>query len=62
MEHLGTLMTMDNLASTYLQQGCVEEAEQLLSRVLELRKGVPGAEHPNILMTVQNLANTQRAS
>ena len=39
----------------------MEEAEQLLSRVLELRKEVLGAEHPSILMTVQNLANTPRA-
>ena len=62
VEHPGTLMTMDNLASTYLQQGRMEEAEQLLSQVLESRKGVLGAEHPSILMTVQDLANAQRAS
>ena len=41
-EHPDTLNSMDNLASTYRNQGRWEKAEQLLVKVMETRKRVLG--------------------
>ena len=58
MEHLDTLTSMENLASTYSDQGKFNEAEQLEVQVLEMRKMLLGAKHPNTLLSMGNLAIT----
>ena len=45
-EHPETLTSMDNLASTYLNQGRWQEAEELLAQMIEIRTRVLGPEHP----------------
>ena len=49
---------MANLARTYFDQGNLEEAEQLGVQVLDMRKKVLGAEHPDTLISMANLAKT----
>src|SRR5438045_4448382 len=58
MEHPDTLMSMANLASTYMNQGRWKEAEQLEVEVLEARKKVLGTEHQDTLLSMNNLAST----
>jgi tetratricopeptide (TPR) repeat protein len=55
-EHLDTLTSMANLASTYRNQGRWKEAEELEVQVMETRKRVLGAEHPSTLTSMNNLA------
>jgi tetratricopeptide (TPR) repeat protein len=57
-EHLDTLTSMANLASTYRNQGRWKEAEDLEVQVMETRKRVLGQEHPNTLTSMANLAST----
>ena len=57
-EHLETLTSMANLASTYRNQGRWEKAEQLFVQVTEKRKGELGDEHPSTLSSMANLALT----
>jgi Tetratricopeptide repeat len=57
-EHPNTLTSTANLASTYSNQGRLEEAEGLEVQVLETRKRVLGAEHPDTLSSMSNLAHT----
>jgi tetratricopeptide (TPR) repeat protein len=57
-EHLDTLTSIANLASTYRNQGRWKEAEQLEVQVMEMRKRVLGAEHPDTLTSMANLAST----
>jgi tetratricopeptide (TPR) repeat protein len=47
-----------NLASTYRNQGRWKEAEELFVQVMETRKRVLGAEHPDTLTSMSNLAFT----
>ncbi|KAF1807874.1 hypothetical protein P152DRAFT_383950, partial [Eremomyces bilateralis CBS 781.70] len=54
-EHLDTLTSMANLASTYRNQGRWKEAEEL-----ETSSRVLGAEHPDTLTSMANLASTYR--
>jgi hypothetical protein len=49
---------MANLASTYRNQGRWKEAEELEVQVMETRKRVLGAEHPNTLTSMNNFAFT----
>jgi hypothetical protein len=49
---------MANLASTYRNQGRWKEAEELEVQVMETRKRVLGAEHPDTLTSMANLAYT----
>ncbi|RYP56688.1 hypothetical protein DL769_009878 [Monosporascus sp. CRB-8-3] len=58
--HPGTLSSMANLASTYLNQGRWKEAESLVVRVTEARKNVLGKGHPDTLRSMENLAATYR--
>jgi tetratricopeptide (TPR) repeat protein len=58
MEHPDTLNSMNNLASTYRDQGRWKEAEELEVQVIETRKRVFGAEHPDTLTSMANLAST----
>ncbi|KAA8641430.1 tetratricopeptide repeat protein [Aspergillus tanneri] len=49
---------MANLASTYRNQGRWNKAEKLEVQVMETRKTVLGAEHPDTLTSMNNLAYT----
>ena len=58
LEHPDTLISMDNLASTYCQQrGRVKEAEELIIQLLNTSKSLLGAEHPDTLTRINNLAS-----
>ncbi|KAL2695292.1 hypothetical protein AAEP93_004045 [Penicillium crustosum] len=71
-DHPSTLTSMANLASTYRNQGRWEEAEQLEGRweeaeqlevqVMETSKTKLGADHPDTLMSMANLAYTLKSS
>ena len=43
---------MTNLAVTYFTQGRWNEAEQLEVQVMEMRKKLIGAEHPDTLTSI----------
>jgi len=58
VEHIYTLVSMMNLASTYREQGRWEEAEKLQLQVLETQKKGLGVEHPGTLISMINLAHT----
>jgi hypothetical protein len=47
---------MGNIARTYADKGKLKEAEQLEIQVLDMRKKLLGAEHPNTLLSMANLA------
>ena len=49
---------MENLAATYWNQGRLNEAEQLQVQVMDMRKKLLGAEHPDTLSSMKNLAAT----
>ena len=49
---------MVDLAKTYLNQGRWNEAEKLNVQVMNMRKKVLGAEHPDTLAIIGNLALT----
>jgi hypothetical protein len=51
---------MANLASTYRNQGRWKEAEGLEVQVMESRKRLLGAEHPDTLTSMANLASMYR--
>ena len=55
-DHLCTLRSMDNLASTYWNQGKLEAAATLQEEVLQKSKQILGIGHPNTLTTMNNLA------
>src|SRR5256885_4299742 len=55
-------LPISNLASTYRNQGRWKEAEELFVQVMETRKRVLGAEHPDMLISMNNLASTDRKS
>ncbi|KAF2689001.1 kinesin light chain 3 [Lentithecium fluviatile CBS 122367] len=57
-EHLDTLTSMANLASTYRNQGQWNEAEELEVQAMETFKRVLGEEHPDTLSSMANLAST----
>jgi hypothetical protein len=57
-EHLFTLISIANLASTYWSQDREKEAEKLEMQVINTRKRVLGKEHPNTLTSIVNLAAT----
>ena len=54
-EHPDTLVSMNNLVSTYWSQGRWKEAEMLGVLVMETRKRVLGEEHPDTLTSIANL-------
>jgi hypothetical protein len=55
-EHPDTLTSMNNLASTYGNQGGWKEVEELFLQVMETRKTVLGVEYPDTLTSMNNLA------
>ncbi|CAE6388418.1 unnamed protein product [Rhizoctonia solani] len=56
--HPDTLVSMGDLASTYLYLGQYEQAKQLQVKVLNARKRVLGKEHPHMLSSMNDLAST----
>merc|ERR1712100_599131 len=54
------LTSKNNLASTLVDLGALEEAKTLYQEVLEARQRTLGAEHPNTLRSKDNLALTLR--
>ncbi|KAJ5313221.1 1-3-beta-glucanosyltransferase gel2 [Penicillium atrosanguineum] len=61
-DHPDMLISMNNLASTYMKQGRWEEAEQLEVQVMETRKTKLGEDHPDTLTSMANLAFTWKSS
>ncbi|KAA8895944.1 hypothetical protein FN846DRAFT_301079 [Sphaerosporella brunnea] len=57
-EHPDTLISMDNLAMTYMGQRRWREAEELQVKVIQTRKRVLGQEHPATLTSMNDLAST----
>ncbi|KAF7170283.1 hypothetical protein CNMCM5623_002744 [Aspergillus felis] len=55
-EHPLTLLSMTNLALTYLYLGQQKEAEELQVQIIEMHKKVLGPEHPITLMSMSHLA------
>ncbi len=49
---------LERMGVYYLEQGRLDEAEQLVSQVLELRKNVLGEKHPDTIIAIANLAST----
>ncbi|KAL4882835.1 hypothetical protein BJY04DRAFT_226883 [Aspergillus karnatakaensis] len=49
LQHPATLLSMANLAATFLHQGRLKEAESLEVEVLALRKSILGPDHPSTL-------------
>ena len=58
LEHPYTLKSMNNLASTYSDQGRTGEAAGLQEEVLEKCRQILGLEHPHTLGSMNNLAIT----
>ena len=56
LEHRDTLTCMSNLADAYRLQKRIEEAKELMLRIIEIRKRVLGEEHPHTLNSMSNLA------
>jgi tetratricopeptide (TPR) repeat protein len=56
LEHLDTLMSMNNLAAVLGSQGKREAAEEMHRRTLKLREKVRGPEHSYTLTSMSNLA------
>ena len=58
LDHVDTMGSMANLASTYRKQGRWEEAEKLQMAELETCSRVLGRENPSTLTSMANLAST----
>lgn len=58
-EHLETLTSMANLASTYQSQARYDEAETFHKTVLSLRQRILGDAHADTAQSMLNLAVTQ---
>jgi eukaryotic-like serine/threonine-protein kinase len=59
-EHPDTLISMNNLALLYREQGRYGQAEPLFTKVLKVRRRVLGPEHPDTLDTINDLAELYR--
>jgi tetratricopeptide (TPR) repeat protein len=55
MEHMSTLITVDNLGILYKNQGRLSDAEEMHARALGSKEKTLGPDHPSTLETVQNL-------
>jgi Tetratricopeptide repeat len=58
VEHPSTLISIADLATTYIYQGRSKEAEDLGVQVVDIKKRVLGVEHPDTLTSMANLAAT----
>ncbi len=61
-DHLDTLTAMNNLASTYLEVGRLNDAVLLLEETLNRRKVQQGPDHLDTLNTMNNLAAAYQIS
>ena len=61
-EHPDTLVSMNNLASSYSDLGRRTEALGLGEKVLEMSKRILGEEHPDTLLYQDNLSIIQNVS
>lgn len=59
-EHPDTLVSMNNLASTYWNQGRRAKAKSLFVQVVEARKRALELKHPDTLTSMTNLASKYR--
>jgi Tetratricopeptide repeat len=59
-EHLDTLTSIANLASTFWNQGRWKEAKELFVQVIETSLRVLGKEHLDTLTSIANLASMYR--
>ena len=59
-DHPSTLISMNNLASTYKAQGKMGEAVALQEEALHKCQRILGEDHPNIMIFMR-LASTYRA-
>jgi hypothetical protein len=57
-DHPGTLANMQNLATTFSNQGRLKEAEMLDVQVLEMRQKALGQKHPDTLASMIGLVST----
>ena len=64
IRHPATLLSMNNLAVTYLDQGRLNDAERLLDEVVEVSKGQLSGGHSDAIISLstgmENLARTYR--
>ena len=60
MQNIQKLTSTANLANTYWNQGRWNGAEQLEISVIGMTKKLLGADHPDILTCVENLAYIYR--
>ncbi|KAG8825699.1 hypothetical protein FRC19_010689 [Serendipita sp. 401] len=56
--HPSTVLAMNNLATTLLRRGQLEEAEKMGREVLTLRMEILGPRHPDTVSAMHNLATT----
>jgi tetratricopeptide (TPR) repeat protein len=59
-EHPDTVVTLNNLAQLYHDQGRYEEAEPLLQRTLGIREKTLGPEHLDTVVSISNLGGLYR--
>jgi tetratricopeptide (TPR) repeat protein len=55
--HLDTLMSLDNLATVYLEKGDITKPEPYLREVLDGYRRVLGPDHPSTLLALQKLGD-----
>jgi hypothetical protein len=60
-KHEETLSSMGMVSIIYLINGKQKKAEELFMQVMETRKRVLGAGHPDTLTSMANLAHTWKA-
>jgi hypothetical protein len=58
VDHLNTLTSIANLASTYRNQGRWDDAKELKVQVIKTSKTKLGVDHLNTLTSIANLALT----
>ena len=60
-EHPDTLVSMNNLADAYSNQGKYAQTEALYRQILEINRRVLGAEHPCTLLSMNDVADALNA-
>jgi hypothetical protein len=59
-EHPDTLTSMNNLASTFCNQGRWNEAEELQTQVTNSIRTTLGEDHPSTVAAIANLASIRK--
>jgi tetratricopeptide (TPR) repeat protein len=60
-DHPDTATMLNNLATTYRNQGEADKALPLLQRALKITEGALGPDHPDTVTMLNNLATTYRS-